>query len=487
MPLFVLFCLLISGCSKDSNPDKTASTESVSEATTEAVIPDTSNVSYENTLFDNGFVHQIDVKLADEDWTDLLDHAVDKTKYKADIIIDGEELKDVSFSTKGNSSLYFVAAEPDSSRFSFKVNFGKFVDGQTYHGLDKLNLNNNFCDATYMKDYFSYQLFNKAGVPAPLTSYVWLKVNGNDHGLYLAIEDEADSFHKRVYSGEGVIYKPEGKSLGLTLDDVKDIMENGLPMTKNPHGADLIYTDDALESYPDIFENAETEAAEEDFKRVIAALKDLSEGNPDKCLDTNESIRFFAAHNYLLNYDSYIGGMLHNLVLYENKGILGLLPWDYNLAFATFAPGTGKEVLTDATNIVNQGIDSPLIATTEDERPMWSWIVKDENYLKEYHDTMDVLMSDYFESGEFDKEYSELYEMLLPYVEKDPTAFYSADEYKKGCETLRQFCKKRTESIRKQLSGELESVSENQSDDKKVDASDINVMDMGAFVTEADR
>ena len=68
-------------------------------------------------------------------------------------LIDGEKINDVSFATKGNTSLTSVASDKDSDRYSFKVNFGKYVDGQTYYGLDKLNLNNIYADATYMKDY----------------------------------------------------------------------------------------------------------------------------------------------------------------------------------------------------------------------------------------------------------------------------------------------------------------------------------------------
>ena len=460
--ILILSCILLCGCSDDANGD------------------------YQSTLFDTGSVHKIDITLSDEDWDDLLDNPTDKTKYKADIVIDGEELKDVAFATKGNSSLYFVADDPKSDRYSFKVTFGKYVDGQTYHGLDKLSLNNNFCDATYMKDYFCYELFRKAGVPAPLTSYVWLRVNGRDRGLYLAVEDEENSFLDRAYDGEGVIYKPESKSVGLTSEDIKNIKENGLSMPKDPRGTDLVYTYDDPESYPDIFENAETDADETNAREVISALKDLSEEKKlENCLDTKEIISFFAAHNFVLNYDSYTGAMLHNLVLHDNNGKLSLIPWDYNLAFCTFVPGTGREVLKDVTNRINQGIDTPLISASEDRRPMWKWIADDEKYLAEYHDALDSLVSDYFESGEFDSRFNELYEMLLPYVEKDPTAFYSADEYTKGCETMRQFCNLRAESIRKQLDGDLPAVSGDQPDRDKVDASDIDITDMGAFVYAA--
>ena len=469
--MLMLFSLALYGCADKTEESSTKQT----------------SADYETVLFDTDVVHQIDIQISEEDWDDLLAHPVDKTKYKVDITIDDEVVKDVAFSTKGNSSLIFVAAEEDSPRYSFKINFGKFADGQTYHGLNKLNLNNNYCDATYLKDYFSYKLFRKAGVPAPLTSFAWLTVNGKDHGLYLAIEDESDSFLDRVSDGEGVIYKPESKDLDLSVGKVKEIRENGLPMTADPHGADLIYKDDNPESYPDIFENAETEAEEQDDQTVIAAIKSLSDGTDlSTYLDTDEIIRFFAAHNFVLNYDSYTGAMLHNLVLFENNGKLSLVPWDYNLAFGTFVPGIGKDIMENSTNLLNQGIDSPLIGVGEESRPMWKWIVNDSRYLKEYHDAFDSLITEYYESGEFDREAEKMYELLLPYVEKDPTAFYSADQYRLACEVFRQFCDRRAESIRMQLDGELASINGEQIDRDKVDASDLNVMDMGAFVDKTE-
>ena len=57
--------------------------------------------NYETTLFDTGRVHTVEVSIAPEDWQDLLAHPEKKTKYEADLIIDGEEISQVSFSTKG--------------------------------------------------------------------------------------------------------------------------------------------------------------------------------------------------------------------------------------------------------------------------------------------------------------------------------------------------------------------------------------------------
>lgn len=303
-------CLMLAGCAQNASSQSSSAASEVSSSSAD---------SYENTLFSSDKVHTIDIELAADDWTDLKANPTDKTKYQADITIDGETVKDVSFATKGNTSLNAVAQDEDSDRYSFKVNFGKYVDGQTYHRLDKLNLNNIYADATYMKDYLSYQIFEAAGLESPLTSYVWLTVNGEDAGLYLAIEDISDAYLDRTEDGEGQLYKPETEQLANMTDTDKqgsqqmpqnndgntapsgdanqktppsdgqapampsgapDSTDNNAPqnfggqnndggnmpggMGSSDSGASLKYTDDSIDSYSDIFDNAETDASDTD-------------------------------------------------------------------------------------------------------------------------------------------------------------------------------------------------------------------------------
>ncbi|MBQ9048323.1 MAG: hypothetical protein IJ120_10565 [Solobacterium sp.] len=92
---------------------------------------------------------------------------------------------------------------------------------------------------------------------------------------------------------------------------------------------------------------------------------------------------------------------------------------------------------------------------------------------------MNDLLTEYFESGAFERKLDEVSGML-PYVEKDPTAFYTSDEYRRGCEALKQFVILRAQSVRKQLNGELSTISAEQSDQDNVDASQLHLADTGA-------
>ncbi len=49
------------------------------------------------------------------------------------------------------------------------------------------------------------------------------------------------------------------------------------------------------------------------------------------------------------------------------------------------------------------------------------------------------MLTEYFESGSFEREYDETIRMILPYVEKDPTAFFTPEEFKSGSACLSDF------------------------------------------------
>ena len=162
-------------------------------------------------LFDTGFVHTIDIEIAD--WDSVIAAATEETYTECSVTIDGEKMVGVGIRAKGNTSLSSVASM-GSEKYSFKIEFDQFVKGKTYHGLDKLSLNNLIYDATMMKDYLAYTMMNRAGVPAPLCSYVQMTVNGEPWGLYLAVEGVEESFMERNNMTTGELYKPDSMSFG---------------------------------------------------------------------------------------------------------------------------------------------------------------------------------------------------------------------------------------------------------------------------------
>mgnify|MGYP002771337946 CR=1 FL=1 len=523
---------------------------------------------YEARLFDTSRVHTIDIVM--DDWDGFLETCTKEEYADCNLVIDGEAYRNVAIRAKGNTSLSQVASY-GNNRYSFKVEFDHYDSNRTYYGLDKLCLNNIIQDNTYMKDYLTYQLMGEFGVASPLCSYVNITVNGENWGLYLAVEGVEESFLQRNYGNDyGNLYKPDsmdmgggrgnGKSFfmengngegdtqkengngrpqkgerpeGVTWPDMEeggmpgemtrpdmngngtqegtmrpdmeggempggmappdmegngmpggmtppDVEGNGMPGGKGGMGSNdvsLIYTDDNYSSYSNIFENAKTDIKNSDKDRLIASLKNINENSElEDSVEIEQVIRYFVVHNFVLNFDSYTGSMIHNYYLYEEDGKLSMIPWDYNLAFGGF------QSQTDAESLVNYPIDTPVSGGTTDSRPMLAWIFQNETYTEMYHTRFAEFVADYFDSGRFAQMMDDVKTMIAPYVEKDPTKFCTYEEFETGIDTLKEFCLLRAKSIQGQLEGTIGSTTETQTDKNGfIDAGNIQISDMGSM------
>ena len=183
------------------------------------------DLGYEARLFSTDRVHTIDIRI--DDWEGFLLTAQSEEYKVCDVVIDGETVSDVGLRGKGNTSLSTVSSM-DSDRYSFKIEFDQYDSTKSYHGLDKLCLNNLIQDNTMMKDYLVYQMMRAFGAAAPLCSFVWITVNGEDWGLYLAVETVEDSFLRRNYGTDyGALYKPDSMNMGGGRGNGRDFdMEN---------------------------------------------------------------------------------------------------------------------------------------------------------------------------------------------------------------------------------------------------------------------
>lgn len=420
-------------------------------------------MEYETALFDTETPLDINIIMDASDWEDMLSNAISEEYRECNVEINGTTFYRVGIRPKGNTSLSSIASDPTTDRYSFKLEFDKYVDGQTCFGLDKLVLNNNYADATNMKEALVYDLFKYVGADASLYNYAKINVNGEYWGVYLALEAVEDSFLLRSYGVQsGEIYKPESMNIGGG--------SKGGAGSGNG-GADLNYTDDELDSYSTIWNGEITDAKKADRKRVVTALRNISQGTDlQKYMDIDNLVRYMAVHVFSVNDDSLSGSMTHNYYLYETGGMLNLIPWDYNLAFGGM--GGGKE----ATSVVNDAVDNAFSATN-----FFDTLTANEEYNALYYDNLKKV-AEYISGGEFEKFYNRVRSQIDELVKTDPTAFYSYDDYTKAAETLFELVKLRGESIEKQVDKTIPSTAEEQKGaDNLVDASSLALSVLGSM------
>lgn len=490
-------------------------------------------LEYTSALFDTGEVLCVNIVMDEADWTDMLAKATEEQYYPCDVEVNGKMFYRVGIRPKGNTSLTSIFNDPTTQRYSFKLEFDQYVDGQTCFGLDKLILNNSYADATNMKETLIYDMYQYLGADASLYNYAKLSVNGAYWGLYTAVEAVEDSFLLRNYGvSSGKLYKPDSMNLGDAVPagfaDNANSVESfsppqlggagfgepdfqpssgapsvgssesggadapsapGMPAPEGGNfdsssvgglfgkfsasgGADLNYTDDDLDSYSTIWEGEITSTGKADRRRAVTALKNISQGvDLEKYMDIDNLLRYMAVHVFSVNEDSLSGMMAHNYYLYEKDGQLNLLPWDYNLALGGMAGG--------ATDVVNSAIDDAFSGTN-----FFDSMMEQEEYHQKYYEYLQKLVTDYIFGEGFEAFYSRTREAIDDLVKDDPTAFYDYDEYVAAAETLYEVVKLRGKSIEGQLNGTIPSTESGQRNSSaRIDASHIDLNTMGSMDT----
>lgn len=469
-------------------------------------------MAYETTLFDTDEVMRIDIQMEQEKWEEMLENAIAEEYYSCDVLINDQKLYNVGVRPKGNTSLSSIAMDPDTDRFSLKLEFDHYVEGQTCLGLDKLILNNNYADATNMKEAVVYDMYQYLGADASLYNYARISVNGEYLGVYLALEAVEESFLLRNYgTGDGELYKPDSMQMGGgskdghfggpppqpdghfpkpgeghepenngATDGEKPDFEGGMPPGKGPsmggeNGANLNYTGEELSSYSDIWDGEVTNTGKADHGRVVTALKHISEGTDlETYLDVDNVLKYMAVHAFSVNLDSLSGNMAHNYYLYECNGMLNILPWDYNLSFG----GMNQGPENGASEVVNDAVDTPFSGTA-----FFDALLENEEYLSCYHEYLRKLSEEYVLGGRFQEVYQGIRSRIDALVETDPTALYSDKEYEVGAEMLYRTVLLRAESVRGQIDGTIPATDEGQRANAAdlVDASEIDISVMGAM------
>ena len=514
---------------------------------------------YITTIFNDDSVIEINIEMDEDSWQEMLDNAASEEYTAANITVNGTTYNNVAIRPKGNSSLSQLVTDDSTERYSFKIKLDKYVDGQTLDGLSKLVLNNNMSDTTSMKEYLSYKLLDSLGIPTPACSYAHITVNGEEWGVYLAVEPIEEEFIERNYGSiDGNLYKPESDNVAMgdkdnnenkimdnnnfspsenttsennnktTIDNSIDMqnqsnmnngdssgqmqmppdmntgnstgemqappdMNNGNPsremqtppdmnngdssgqmqtppdmnkqstndstnqpqipngigggIGRNSNGANLVWNGDDISNYSAIFDNAIFKTTDsDDYTKILDMIEHLdSLDDIESYLDVDEVLKYFAANTFLVNLDSYVSNMNHNYYLYENDGIVSILPWDYNLSFAGFQAGS-------ASNAINFPIDSPVSDSLE-ESPLIGKLLEVDEYKDIYHHYLNEIVENFVNNGTLETLITKTDSLISSYIQNDATAFYTYDEYKASLSNLINFGYDRSTSIAAQLDG----------------------------------
>ena len=227
----------------------------------------------------------------------------------------------VGIRLKGNSS----SGHPGDKK-SFKIDFNKYISGQNYDGLKKLNFSNGFKDPTFMREKIFFDISLEHGVPAPRTNYATVSYNGVPWGFYTMVEQIDDQFLDwRILDDDGNLFKA-GSNFGggdgeasleyLGLD--QSLYESAYELKSNEAAND--WTD--LVEFIDFINNT----SDSDFETGLASR-----------LDVGPFLGSVALDNLFSNLDSYTQSA-RNYYIYHNLSTdkWEWIKWDGNEAFGTY-------------------------------------------------------------------------------------------------------------------------------------------------------
>ncbi|MSQ03420.1 MAG: hypothetical protein EXR71_16275 [Myxococcales bacterium] len=281
-----------------------------------------------DVVYDVTALHEVIVTMADADWAALRvqernvyelfgEGCMDApwgspyTWFDAEVQIDGEALGPVGVRKKG------LLGSVTADRPSLRVSMDHLVPGATYHGLEKLVLNNGRQDPSRLRTCLAHQFFADAGLVAPRCALAHVTVNGEDLGVYAQTEAIDELLIAR---DEGV--RPASLYEGTLSDFREGWLATFEAESVGADGAEL---------------TALTEALAVDDDGLLAAL--------DQVVDLDRYVTFWVAESLAGHWDGY-NGNTNNFYVYAS-GLDGRLRfiasgpdsvWDSRTPFGAASP-----------------------------------------------------------------------------------------------------------------------------------------------------
>lgn len=362
----------------------------------------------------------------------LLQNADQKPSVMTNSVHIGDEsIGYAGLKTKGSYTLRHTFMDMGNDRFSFTINFGKYVkkekygENQNFYGCKKISFNNFFFDKSMMREFFSLKLLTEMGLPAPQYGIAKLYINDAYYGVYFMVEglDQAlvakHQNIKRKEVGE-YITKPEHTSLiyderldRFCREDGSFDLSKVLKQDKNGvYHASGILTDSSYlweedeDTLQDVAPTLPTVLAWQKKLNQLAAGIDFNgeklDVNSDKYLellneimDVDEVVCYFATHSFLVQIDDMFVEE-HNYGLYvDDDGKATVLPWDYDLSFGCYYPSTSELTANFDIDMMYKGGGNGFFGTTPlsaeeiySQFPLFYVIYQNTSLMDKYHSYM---------------------------------------------------------------------------------------------------
>lgn len=207
----------------------------------------------------------------------------------------------------------------------------KFKKAEAALGLRKMTLNNMVQDPSMVHETLAYAAFRAAGVPASRTGYTYVRLNGEDIGVYFDLENLDSVGLARIF--------------GSFDDKVQHLYEGEEGHDVKPGEATEFEVDEGSEE--DI----------SDLETLIEVVNATGEGTWSERVgpvaDLSEMTKMWAVEKYIDHWDGYSGHAEANLkpnnyyLFSEPSGRFQMLPWGADQTWIPTAGFPTREVTFD--------------------------------------------------------------------------------------------------------------------------------------------
>lgn len=275
-------------------------------------------------LFNPDTLQRIELWLNESDWAKLKANFQENTYYPADVIWNGQTMRNVGIRSRGLGSR--SATKP-----GLRVDFDRYSAGQQFLGLKSFVLDNLTQDHSGIKETVAMRFFTRLGIHAPRETHTRLYVNGRYAGLYALVESVDKTMMGRVFGSIGDDVQNDGY-----LFEYNYVL--GSPWR-------FAYEGSALAPYKARFDIKTNESHAESLiwgpiEELVRLVNDTPSGSFEQTigsrLDLPAFVRYISAQNFIAQNDAFNGydGM-NNFYFYrlEDSSVHTFIAWDEDNAF----------------------------------------------------------------------------------------------------------------------------------------------------------
>jgi spore coat protein CotH len=272
-----------------------------------------------DALFDPARVHTIHVTADESDWAAIQRNPERERYIRVTVEMGDVRVDDVGMRFKGSWGSLFWCADGtfDCDKLNLKFDFHEYVDAQRFYDVKKLNLHAMEVDDSNVREHLAYTVWRGAQVPASRTGWTTLRVNDQDMGLFLLVEQVDGRFTRHRWDhGDGDLYKETWfteTSTAAWAAGLQNNAESGTPERMAQMAQEL----------------------DADFETAL-----------DAWMDRDALVRFLAAMDVTGSFDGVaafycVGGGRcdnHNYFVYDRGDQVLLLPWDMDRSYDVPVP-----------------------------------------------------------------------------------------------------------------------------------------------------